>query len=56
MAMKEELMKELQKRLRRLVEQVQLEMNKYHQKYLIGRIEELESIINMIERLEEERK
>lgn len=51
--MTEELLKELQKRLKLLVELVQLEKNKYLKKHLVGRIEELESIINLIERLEE---
>lgn len=54
--MQEELRQELQRRLRWLVEQVQSETNKYHQKHLIGRIEELECTLNLIERLEEERK
>lgn len=54
--MKDLLLKELQRRFRWLVEQVQSETNKYHQDCLIGRIEEVESIIALIERLEEEKK
>jgi len=53
MAMTEELLKELQRRFRWLVNQVQSETNKYHQDCLIGRIEEVESIIALIEKLEE---
>ena len=52
--MTEELLKELQRRFRWLVNQVQSETNKYHQDCLIGRIEEVESIIALIEKLEKE--
>lgn len=52
--MTEELLKELQRRFRWLVNQVQSETNKYHQDCLIGRIEEVESIIALIEKLEKQ--